>query len=89
VANPTTVLRSTQPFFFAAHLAEQMDGTKAIVLNIVKDGIPILDHEEPADGRPFNCYGNTQPLGTLQPGAYDFQVKQGTTVEAKGSVTVQ
>lgn len=89
VANPTTVLLSTQPLFFAAHLADQMDGTKAIVLRIVKDGRPLVDHEEPADGKAFDCYGNTSPLGMLQPGAYDFKVTQGTTLEAEGNVTVR
>jgi hypothetical protein len=89
VSNPATVLLSTQPFFFAARLNDQMDGTKAIVLSIMRNGELVVDHEEPADGKAFDCYGNTSPLGTLQPGDYDFRVRQGTKLEAEGKVTVR
>jgi hypothetical protein len=89
VSNPATVLLSTQPFFFAARLNDQMDGTKAIVLSIMRNGELVVDHEEPADGKAFDCYGNTSPLGTLQPGEYDFRVRQGTKLEAEGKVTVR
>jgi hypothetical protein len=89
VANPSEVLLSTQPFFFAARLVDQMDGSRAIVLNIVKDGQLLLEHEEPADGKAFDCYGNTSSLGSLRPGAYDFTVRLGTVTEAEGRVTVR
>jgi hypothetical protein len=89
VLNPSSVLSSTALFFFAALLNEEMNGQDAIVLNIMRDGAIVAEHEEPADGNKYDCYANTAPLGTLQPGAYRFQVFKGTTLEAEGSVTIQ
>jgi hypothetical protein len=89
VTNPTDVLLSTQPFFFAAYLTDQQDGSTSIVLHIEKDGVTLVDHQEPADGTAYDCYGNTSSLGTLRAGAYEFTVLQGTKVEADGSVTVR
>jgi hypothetical protein len=89
VTNPTDVLLSTQPFFFAAYLTDHQDGSKSIVLHIEKDGVALVDHQEPADGNAYDCYGNTQSLGTLDAGAYEFRVLQGTKTEADGTVTVR
>jgi hypothetical protein len=87
VANPTTVLSSSAPYYFAARLTDHQDGSLTIDLQIAKDGAPFSDLPQPPGGQPFDCVANTKSLGTLPAGAYRFQVVQGSTLEAAGSVT--
>jgi hypothetical protein len=89
VGNPTNAVKTTDPIFFAAVLKEHLDGQQAIVFHITKDGVDFLKHDEPADGKPFDCYGNKESLGALAPGSYVFEVLHNNDVEAKGSLTVQ
>ena len=89
VSNQTDTVRTTDPIFFAAVLKHHMDGNQAITFHITKDGADFVTHEEPADGTAFDCYGNRDSLGALEPGSYVFEVLHNGELEATGKLTVK
>jgi hypothetical protein len=88
VGNATTTIRTSDPVFFSAVLKHHMDGQQAITLTITKDGAAFVDHDEPADGTSFDCYGTKESLGPFDPGTYVFTVTHNTDVEATGTLVV-
>ena len=89
VANQATTMKPTDPIFFAAILKHHMDGAQAITFKITKDGADFVDHDEPADGTSFDCYGNKESLGTLETGSYVFSVVHNGDIEATGALIVK
>lgn len=89
VSNQATTVLATDPLFFAAVLKHHMDGDQAITFHITKDGTEFVSHDEPADGQAFDCYGNRESLGPLDPGTYVFEVLHKGEVEATGTLTVK
>ncbi len=89
VGGQTLTAKSTDPIFFAAVLRHHLDGSQAITFKIDKNGAPLVNHEEPADGTSFDCYGNKESLGALDAGTYVFTVVHNGEVEATGTLTVQ
>jgi hypothetical protein len=89
VSNQSTTVKTTDPIFFAAILKHHMDGAQAIVFHITRDGAEFISHDEPADGTEFDCYGNRESLGALEPGTYVFQVIHKGDIEATGTLIVQ
>jgi hypothetical protein len=89
VNSETTTVKTTDPIFFAAVLKHHMDGNQAITLHITKDGKDFVNYDEPADGTEFDCYGNRESLGSLDPGLYQFEVVHKDDVEASGDLTVK
>lgn len=87
VSNQATTLTRTDPVFFAAKLNHTIDGTEPITFKIARDGQQIDATQEPAYGKPFDCYYNTDAL-TLDPGTYVFTVIHNGDVEAAGTLTV-
>lgn len=88
VGNQATMVKSTDPIFFAAVLKHHMDGAQAITFKIEKDGKELVNHPEPADGTSFDCYGSRDSIGSLEPGSYVFTVVHNADVEATGNLTV-
>jgi hypothetical protein len=88
VGNAGTAVTTTDPIFFAAVLRHHMDGDQAITFVITRNGADYVTHEEPADGSEFDCYGNSDSLGALEPGTYVFEVHHNGEVEATGTLTV-
>jgi hypothetical protein len=89
VTNAATTIKTTDPVFFAAVLRHHMDGAQAINLKITKDGQAFVDHDEPADGTSFDCYGTKESLGPFDAGTYVFTVTHNAEVEATGTLVVQ
>jgi hypothetical protein len=88
VGNPTTTVRTGDPLFIAAIMKDRIQGDEAFTFEVWKDGQQYLVTPVNGNGQAFDCYGNTEDLGLLDPGAYVFEVLKGTDVEARGELTV-
>ena len=87
--NQTASIATTDPLFWAAVLKDQVNGQQDAGLHVTKDGGTFYDQSLPADGTAYDCFGNTDAIKDLDPGAYTFQVLLDGAVQATGDLTVK